>query len=292
MKISLTEREQKYYLTVFKAEKLRFSSKNGVNLVQFADVHCKSASESNPSHKQSCHEITFVYGGEGEIIQNNKRLKIKNGQIHLCFKGDSHQIIPSNTSILRFYCVGFELDEQNPISKLFERAKEKINETGNAVLSNCSYLLNAFQSVLKAVCNDEIDDVSSAVAVNTLNFIFSSVFEEFLSRDISEQENPSNKDSLLFYITSYLKNNIYNIDALSYISEDTGYSYSYLSHLFSKKMGQSLKKFFTTLRMETATELLKAKSVTEVSNLLGYSSIHAFTRAYKSYFGNSPSSVI
>jgi AraC-like DNA-binding protein len=42
--------------------------------------------------------------------------------------------------------------------------------------------------------------------------------------------------------------------------------------------------------MEAALELLQAgESVTEVSDKLQYSSIHAFSRAYKNYFNEPPS---
>ena len=70
--------------------------------------------------------------------------------------------------------------------------------------------------------------------------------------------------------------------------EDTGYSYLYLSHFFSQKMGKSLKSFFTVLRMNTATELLRKKRVTEVAEILGYSSIHSFSRAYKQFCDEAP----
>jgi hypothetical protein len=60
---------------------------------------------------------------------------------------------------------------------------------------------------------------------------------------------------------------------------------------FSQKMGQSLKDFFTTIRMNTASELLKEKSVTKVAEIMGYSSVQAFTRAYKSAKNISPSKI-
>jgi AraC-like DNA-binding protein len=42
--------------------------------------------------------------------------------------------------------------------------------------------------------------------------------------------------------------------------------------------------------MEAALQLLQAgESVTQVSDKLQYSSIHAFSRAYKNYFNESPS---
>ena len=90
---------------------------------------------------------------------------------------------------------------------------------------------------------------------------------------------------------SYLKNNVYQINALSRLSEDTGYSYSYLSHLFSQKMGQTLKGFFASIRMNAADKLLAEKTVSEVSELLGYSSVHAFSRAYKAARNELPNTM-
>ena len=290
MKNALSLREQKYYLAAFKTKGTeKLSCENGLRLFQFADVHCKTTDEVNAPHEQWCSEITFVYGGQGEIIHNGLRLPIKSGQIHLCFKGDLHQVIPSKTSPMRFYCVGFEINKNNPLSTLFLKAREKIEATHGSVLGDCSDLLSAFETVLGALYERERDEVSAASALSALNYIITAVCNRFLERREGTSKIPE-KESLLFYMVSYLKNNVYKIDALKDLSEDTGYSYSYLSHLFSDRMGQSLKNFFTALRMNAATELLRQKSVTEVSDILGYSSIHAFTRAYKALCGETPGS--
>ncbi len=293
MKNNLSEREQKYYLAVFKSKNIMdLSCKNKLRLFQFADVHCKTSNDSNSSHRQWCDEITFVYSGQGEIISEDTRYPIKSGQIHLCFAEDMHQIIPSKTSPLRFFCIGFSLDKKNPLYPLYIAAKEEIRANKNAVISGKTDLLPAFQLILSAIYSEEDIESNKAIITNTLNYIFASVFKSFLkSESQGPKTNISMKGSLVYYIVSYLKNNIYNIDALSSLSEDTGYSYSYLSHLFSEKMGQSLKEFFAGLRMDAATELLSEKSVTEVSDLLGYSSVHAFTRAYKAVYNISPSQV-
>ncbi len=290
MRNALSEREQKYYLAAFKTKGTqKLSCGNGIQLFQFADVHCKTTDEVNALHEQWCDEITFVYGGQGEIVHNGLRLPIKSGQIHLCFKGDLHQVIPSKTSPMRFYCVGFKVDKSNPISLLLQRVRERIKATHSTVLGECSDLLAAFETVLGSLYEKERDEVSCAIALGALNYIITAVCNRFLeSREGTS--DISAKESLLFYVVSYLKNNVYKIDALKQLAEDTGYSYSYLSHLFSEKMGQSLKGFFAALRMNAATELLRKKSVTEVAEILGYSSIHAFTRAYKGLCGETPGS--
>jgi len=291
MKDVMPQREQQYYYAVFQsANTTELKCENTIKLFQFADVHCKTSNDTLDKHQQPCHEITFVYGGEGIIIHNGREQSIKSGQVHLCFESDSHQIIPSKSSPFRFYCIGFTLDPSNPLSTLLDEVRQKINPE-NSVLSDCADLLGAFRSALGALYTENQNEVTNAIAANTLNYIISTVFSGFLKKDPGEFDNTSIKDSLLFYVVSYLKNNVYQINALSRLSDETGYSYSYLSHLFSQKMGQSLKAFFASIRMDTADKLLLEKSVTEVSDLLGYSSVHAFSRAYKTVRHKLPNTV-
>ena len=152
----------------------------------------------------------------------------------------------------------------------------------NSILIGCADLQNAFNSALGALYTENQSEITKAVAANALNYIISSVLNGFLNKEPDGYNNISIKESLVFYVINYLKNNMYRINALSSLSKDIGYSYSYLSHLFSQEMGQSLKSFFASIRMDAADKLLLEKSVTEVSELLGYSSVHAFSRAYKS----------
>lgn len=291
MKNEMPQREQQYYYAVFQsASTIDLKCENAIKLFQFADVHCKTSNDTLDRHQQRCHEITFVYGGEGIIVHNGTEHHIKSGQVHLCFDKDTHQIIPSKSSPFRFYCIGFTLDPSNPLSVLLDEVRQKVNHE-NSVLSDCADLLGAFRSALSVLYTENQNEVTNAIASNTLNYIISVVFGGFLNKAPGAFNNTSTKDSLLFYVVNYLKNNVYQIDALSNLSGDTGYSYSYLSHLFSEKMGQSLKSFFASIRMDAADKLLLEKSVTEVSDLLGYSSVHAFSRAYKKVRQRLPNTV-
>ena len=285
----MTEREQQYYLAVYKTrEEMELYCNNSFKLFLFADVHCKTSNDTLEEHKQWCHEITFVYGGEGKISHNGKLHDIKSGQIHLCFDEDSHRIIPSKSSPLRFYCLAFTLGENNPLSLLLEEVRHSINEE-NAVLCDCADLHAAFKEVLYALHTKEKNEVTTAIVTGSVHYILSAVFNRFLRIKTVKPQNISMQESLLFYVISYLKNNVYHIDALSRLSADMGYSYSYLSHLFSEKMGQSLKSFFMSIRMDAADKLLEEKTISETSDLLGYSSVHAFTRAYKNVRHTFPS---
>lgn len=291
MKNTMSPREQQYYYAVFKLmDIMELEANNQIKLFQIADVHCKTSNDSLNQHKQWCHEITFVYGGEGVILHNGHEQSIKSGHVHICFDEDIHQIIPSKSSPLRFYCIGFTLSPENPLSELLSEVQRRITPE-HSVLSGCADLQNAFRTALGALYTEQQNEITKAVAANTLNYIISTVLSGFLNKDPGGHDNISIKESLLYYVISYLKNNVYRINALSSLSEDTGYSYSYLSHLFSQRMGQTLKSFFASIRMDAADKLLLEKSVTEVSDLLGYSSVHAFSRAYKSVRGCPPRAI-
>ena len=127
MKSDLSKSEQRYYMSVFKSNSVKdLICNNQIKLFQLADVHCKTSNECNSAHRQWCDEITFVYSGEGEIITNDKKYHVKSGYVHLCFKNDIHQIIPSKTFPLRFYCIGFTISDNNPLITLLNKAKDKI----------------------------------------------------------------------------------------------------------------------------------------------------------------------
>ena len=289
MNTTLNEHQQKYFLAAFsKYDHCEYSSENKLKLYQFSDVHCKTTNEIYPLHRQSCDEITFIYKGEGTVNHNDRSYPVSAGEIHLCFEGDNHQPISSKNSPMNFYCIGYTLDESNPLHSLSERVKEKLAEGGSAVIKENFGLEGAFRTILNILYAEKYTKTEEHIIVSTLNYIISSVLMAYMNLLDNETAKMTPSESLVLYIISFLRNNAYDAHALNKLSLDTGYSYSYMSHLFTRKMRQNLKSFFLALRMNLAEELLREKSVTEVSSLLGYSSIHSFSKAYKNFHSHSP----
>ena len=63
----------------------------------------------------------------------------------------------------------------------------------------------------------------------------------------------------------------------------------YLERKFKETFGINLIEYRNKKRMEFANCFLKTHSVSDVAELLGYQSIYSFSRAYKQYYGYSPS---
>lgn len=78
---------------------------------------------------------------------------------------------------------------------------------------------------------------------------------------------------------------------LSMLETQFHYSRSFIAHRFKAYYGIPIVKYYHTKRMETAYEMLKTESVTVVAEALAFSSIYAFSRAFKGVYGFSPSEV-
>ena len=89
---------------------------------------------------------------------------------------------------------------------------------------------------------------------------------------------------------SYIDTHIYSLKNLEELTEVTDYSYGYLSFVFKKTTGETLCSYYIRKRMEAARLMLTEGNlkITEISERLGYSTLYAFSKAFKGHFGISP----
>lgn len=90
------------------------------------------------------------------------------------------------------------------------------------------------------------------------------------------------------HVKAYLDANYQHKISLSSLEQLFGYSKYYLERMFQKSYNESIIHYYNRKRMESAPLLLKDNTVTDVAQMLGFSSVYAFSRAYRSYYGVSP----
>ncbi|MFD2331209.1 AraC family transcriptional regulator [Cohnella sp. GCM10020058] len=78
---------------------------------------------------------------------------------------------------------------------------------------------------------------------------------------------------------------------LEAVAEEAGVSQRYLSQLFKRHTGRTLKSYAAGLRMERARLLLAESDlpVTQIADTLGYADLYSFSKLFKAYSGTSPS---
>lgn len=97
--------------------------------------------------------------------------------------------------------------------------------------------------------------------------------------------------SLVIRLIHYQKEKGAHINTSDYISQETGYDYSYLSNLFSSVEGITIEKYIIRQKIEKVKELLVYDELTinEISYQLGYSSVQHLSSQFKKITGLSPS---
>lgn len=132
---------------------------------------------------------------------------------------------------------------------------------------------------------------------NEVHDIIYSLMKEiivFTLRDFAKAErrtaNVAAPDILCQNVMSYVDTHIYSITSLIEVAQHFKYNYSYLSSLFKRTTGNTLSDYYRIRRLEVARGLIEEgkKNVSEISELLGYSTPFAFSAAFKKHFGTSP----
>lgn len=92
---------------------------------------------------------------------------------------------------------------------------------------------------------------------------------------------------------TYINNNLYERISLSDVAANTGLSKEYLSSLFKKETGENVSTFINRSKTEEAAKLLAEgnRSISEVSDLLGYSDLSYFSKVFAKHFGYPPSKI-
>lgn len=86
------------------------------------------------------------------------------------------------------------------------------------------------------------------------------------------------------------KNNIIKMTLSDYLIDNLHQDYSKISNLFSEIEGISLEKYFINLKIEKVKELIvyDELSLTEIADLLNYSSVGHLSNQFKKVTGFSP----
>jgi len=91
-------------------------------------------------------------------------------------------------------------------------------------------------------------------------------------------------------VKKYVEQNISKDIDMAFAANLVNMSYTYFSSLFKKETGMTFSQYVTKVKMEKAMELLNECSykINEIASVVGYDNPKHFSRAFKSYFGITP----
>ena len=101
------------------------------------------------------------------------------------------------------------------------------------------------------------------------------------------KEHIARINNAILYIETHLSEKL----MLNDIAEKAHFSAFHFHRIFSLVVGETVNNFITRKRIEKAAGLLihqKETPITEISELLGFSSLSSFSRGFKKFYGVSP----
>lgn len=274
-----------YHLNkVFMREPLKFED---TRLFQIGRLYCKSNSVIEPHVHGNLFEITVVTDGAGKITTNGQTQPVGRGDIYLSFPCDTHSIASDAQKPLKYDFFAFASDHKELHNDL-EKIMLDFHSPMQRVIRD-ERILTLLGNAIAEIDGERIysEALLSAIFRQIIIYLIR-CFHESDHRQVFHTATP--KDALCYRLMNYVDTHVFSLRSLNELSSQMGYSYAYLSTVFKQTTDQSLSSYYRKKKMEIAAILIKENrmTVSEIAELLGYSSVYAFSKAFTNGFGCSP----
>ena len=260
---------------------------DGISLLQIGRMYCDRTSHIEEHIQAQLIELTVVTGGKGQIITNKVPVEVQSGDVYLSLPCDSHEITVDPDDPLRFDFIAFSIEDEN-FKYDFERIAAEYHEAELRIFKDeriPPLLTNAITEVSREskYSLEALSSILRQIAIYTIR-AFDTAPQSKYPKNIKDSE------ALCYRLMSYIDTHIYSLKNLEELTAVTDYSYGYLSFVFKKTTGETLCSYYIRKRMEAARLMLTEGNlkITEISERLGYSTLYAFSKAFKGHFGISP----
>ncbi|GMQ64946.1 AraC family transcriptional regulator [Vallitalea maricola] len=233
-------------------------------------------------------EAVYVDKGVLEVMADTKHYVLNNGQMIFHKPNEFHSLwangeIAPNVIVFSFGC-------HSEAMKFFENKIIKLDIEQKSILQN-------FIKEARRCLQDQQLKANSPFGSNQLIKLY---MEQFFIHCIRNQNVQKLKESIVtkkrmekdiaVTIENFLKEKVNDNICLKDIVAHMSLSATYLKDLFKKNYSVSIMKYYRTLRIENAKQLIRESSLTftEIAENMNYTSIHYFSKQFKDCVGMTP----
>ncbi len=258
------------------------------NMVEFtvSEVFCSFYNVKEPGYRfegEKHPHLEFTYVDNGHLVTHidDKRYDLDKYDVIIYRPNSFHTQSNVSDNAVSYLSIMFDVTGLMPeelYNKVFHINREQLT------------FINEF------IRNSENDLINrNRMMVTILNTLIISLIGEPFSSEIGKPINPTNQffeNELLGSIIEYVNENIYSYISIDDICSNFSISRSSLQKLFKNNLMTSPKKYINNLKLSKSKLLIKENkyTISEISAMLGYNSIHYFSRAFTNKYEISPSS--
>ena len=248
----------------------------------------RSSGYSFSGEKHEFFELTYIDRGSMHTVIDGREFQLSENDLIIYGPGQFHtQIIPNGESCsyvtILFDMETITFDENSPryeiiLNKVFGYDK-KIHT-----------LIKDFVTE----SNSQIPYMNSLMLCLLQETIIRLLQHEFVGQTADKpvtEVRQHYQDELLERIMTYIDDNIHEPLTIAEICHKFSLSRSSLQILFKENLNQTPKKYISELKLEKSCQLLREGryTVSEIAFMLGFNSIHYFSRAFTQKYSMAPS---
>ncbi|WP_105614278.1 AraC family transcriptional regulator [Vallitalea okinawensis] len=253
---------------------------------QVLDVHTIFYQEKEknfvfPGEKHSFWELTYVDRGQLSTEINDRQFLLGPGELIFYTPDQFHRQESVSDDLLSFMTITFDMDI-NDVTFLSNKAF-RINHSLKELLEQIlhEYTNHTFYSNDLILCYLKEFIIK---LIRTTKFTNTE-----MQLDTHMQNNVEN--NVVIQAMDYIHNHIDKKITINAIASNIPISASYLSKIFKKHTGQTIVAYINDYKLKKSKELIRESSynLTQISMILGFSSVHYFSKQFKKQFGVTPS---
>lgn len=224
-------------------------------------------------------ELTYVDRGILYTKVNGVEYKLSQGDLFFYSPNDYHSQYTDNKKSCSYLTVSFDMDF-NDISLI-----------SNKVFSPTKEIYTIISKLMKELNSTHLycDELSICYLKELVLKILSMDFESTIIKPVNKVQQYYD-DTLLNNILKFINDSLYDYLDIKTICDKFNISSSKLHLLFKKNLDTTVKLYINDLKLKKSKELIKESNYTisEISEILGFNSIHYFSNKFKKVYGFSP----
>ena len=242
-------------------------------------------------------EMVYVDKGNVEIMRDEERIVLKQGEIVFHKPNEFHAIRAADSSP-NFFVVSFVCD--SPAMVYFEKYHTMLDKTLKGFISSiikesdCTYVIPKNDTQLKKLTKKENALIGGEQLIKTyLEQLLIFLIRGITGRDVLGifPTKESMESHIVVDIKKYISSNLEDSIRVCDICRRFGYSKSYISKIFREQTGETLSSYGIRKRIECARMLIREGNLNfaQISAKLNFDNPQYFSRVFKRVTGMTPS---